>query len=148
MAPATQCVLDIDLDFFVQPTAHWVSGDGSRLAEDEYSVWTAEEALEFLRGRCGLSGKIPGWAIEHHDEAFARWRNAIGVELLVPRFHVTHVDAHADLGLGDAGYVHPITEVMHRPVAERSLAEVVAPAITFSNWFAFGIACRWAAAVD
>jgi hypothetical protein len=69
-------------------------------------------------------------------------------DVRVPKFHVTHVDAHADLGLGDSGYVHLITEVMHRPVAERSLAEVVAPAINFSNWLAFAVACRWVADID
>ena len=44
-----------------------------------------------------MNGALPGWVIEHHDEAFARWRVAIGTGLLVPPFHVTHVDAHADL---------------------------------------------------
>jgi hypothetical protein len=68
--------------------------------------------------------------------------------MLVPPFHVTHIDAHADLGLGDAGYVHLITEVMHRPVEERSLPEVVEPALGFGNWLAFAVACQWVSDLD
>src|ERR1019366_8668845 len=89
-------------------TSSWVERDGARLPEDEYSSWSPEETMDFLRGRCHLTGKLPGWVIEHHDEAFARWRDAVGDGMLVPPFHVTHIDAHADLGLGDAGYVHLI----------------------------------------
>jgi hypothetical protein len=141
-------VLDIDLDFFVDSVAHWVQRDGARLPEDEYSSWSPEETMDFLRGRCHLTGKLPGWVIEHHDEAFARWRDAVGDGMLVPPFHVTHIDAHADLGLGDAGYVHLITEVMHRPVEERSLPEVVEPALGFGNWLAFAVACQWVSDLD
>lgn len=140
-------VLDIDLDFFVRPAAHWLP-DGPRLPEQDYSVWAPDEAVAFLRERCHLSEKLPGWTIEHHDEAFACWRQAVGSGWLAAPFHVTHLDAHADLGLGDAGYVHLITNVMYRPVDERSSPEAVEPAMNFSNWLAFAVACQWISDID
>ena len=141
-------VLDIDLDFFVQPVVFMVASDGPRLPEDEYSSWSVDEAEQFLRGPCGLTGKLPGWVIEHHDEAFARWRDAVGAGMLDPPFHVTHIDAHADLGNGDTGYKHLITEVMHRPVEERSAPEVVEPALSCGNWLSFAVACQWVSDLD
>lgn len=141
-------VLDIDLDFFVRPAAHWVADDGQRLPEEGYEVWPSDEALAYLRNRCHVTDKLPGWAIEHHDEAFARWRDALASEQLTAPFHVTHLDAHADLGLGDNGYFHLINDVMYRPVAERSAPEVVGPGLTFGNWLAFAVACQWVSDLD
>lgn len=132
----------------MRPVAHWLAGDGPRLPQEHYSSWNPDEAREFLRGPCGLDGKLPGWVIEHHDEAFARWRDAIEGGQLAPPFHVTHLDAHADLGLVDSGYVHLITDVMHRPVHERSAPAVVEPAIAFGNWLAFAVACQWISDLD
>ena len=141
-------VLDIDLDFFVTPPAHWVADDGERLPEQDYEVCSADETMAYLRDRCRVSEKLSGWAIEHHDEAFACWRDALASGQLVAPFHVTHLDAHADLGLGDVGYFHLINDVMYRPVPERSAPEVVAPGLTFGNWLAFAVACRWVSDLD
>lgn len=143
-----QRVLDIDLDFFVQPVAVMLPDDGPRLSGDDYSVCSPEAVLAFLREQCGLDGKRPGWVITHHDEAFWMWRDAIDNGLLQPRFHVTHVDAHADLGLGDAGFVHLITDVMPRPVEQRSASEVVQHELGFGNWLAFAAACQWVNDLD
>lgn len=96
-----QRVLDIDLDFFVTPVVHWPQWDGR--ASAEHGCWPVEEALAFLTDRCLLAGPLPGFVTERHDELFWLWREAISDGLLVPPFDVTHLDAHADLGLGDAG---------------------------------------------
>lgn len=142
MAEMTR-VLDVDLDFFVQPVAHWVSDEGARLPEADYETISVDNALAYLRGPCRLAGRLPGWVIEHHDEAFERWRSGIESALLKPPFHVTHLDAHADLGLGDSGYLHILTHVMRLPVGERSSPENLVPELNFSNWLAFAVASRW-----
>jgi arginase family enzyme len=39
--------------------------------------------------------------------------------VLVPPFHVTHVDAHADLGNGDAGYAYIMTSLLFSALEDR-----------------------------
>src|SRR3954451_4096317 len=114
-----QRVLDIDLDFFVVPAAHYPDYE-SRLSADEYRVWPTDDALAFLRERCGLREKRPGFVTENHAELFPEWRGAIETGRLQPPFHVTHLDAHADLGLGDNGYSYLLTELLFRPPEERT----------------------------
>src|SRR5690242_18621207 len=104
-----QRVPDIDFDFFVVQVVHWPP-TGTRPDPKEHLVWSDADALAFLRNRCGLQGRRPGFVAENHAELFPLWRAAIAHGTLVPPFHVTHVDAHADLGLGDVGYVYLLTE--------------------------------------
>lgn len=75
--------------------------------------------MNFLEHQCGLAAKLPGFAVEHHGELFDRWRDAIQIGVLRPPLAVTHVDAHADLGLGDAGYIYLLTTLVHLPLEER-----------------------------
>jgi hypothetical protein len=111
-------ILDIDLDFFVQLVVHLPQSD-DRPESGEHSVWSVQRAFDFLTGRCGLASPLPGFLIESHDELFFRWRDAIEAEILTPPFHVTHVDAHADLGLGDSGYVYLMTSLLFDPPESR-----------------------------
>ncbi len=64
---------------------------------------------------------------------------------LVPPFHVTHVDAHADLGLGDSGYRYLLSEVLALDVEGRSNPKTGEGAMDHGNFLAFAIACRWIA---
>ncbi len=137
-------VLDIDLDFFVHGVAYYKASRGPRLSDEDYRAWSLEEVLRFLEDRCLLSNKLPGWVVEHHAEVFPLWRAAVRSGWLETPFHVTHVDAHADLGLGDAGYVRLITEVMYRRVEDRDAPEAVEPGIGDGNWLAYAVACRCA----
>src|SRR4051812_38877731 len=99
-----QRVLDLDLDFFIDgPPAHWKRYDGGRLDSDDNPPWPLDRAIEFLAHRCNLNSKLPGFVVEHHGELFARWRDAINAGILRPPFELIHVDAHADLGLGEIG---------------------------------------------
>ena len=116
-------ILDLDLDFFVHEVVYWPDSD-DRPDSDEHPVWAIDDVTAFLRGRCGLSGRLPGFVTENHGELFPRWRSAIRDGLLIAPFHVTHVDAHADLGLGDAGYVYLLTELL-QPVLIELLQPVV-----------------------
>jgi hypothetical protein len=138
-----QRVLDLDLDSFLDGVAHWIAYDGDRLDGGEYPPWPIERVLAFLEEQCGLSGRLPGFVVEQHAELFAHWRQAIDSGLLTPPFSVTHVDAHADLGLGDAGYVHLMSELLFKPVEERRFPKVGASGLDDGNWVSFAVACRW-----
>lgn len=141
-------VLDVDLDFFVDGVATMVSDDGPRLSDDDYRVCSIEEALAFLRDQCLVFEPLPGWVVEHHDEAFWRWRDAVRNGSLLTPFHITHIDAHADLGLGDAKFFHLINNVMYRPVEERGDPEVIGDGMTCGNWLTYAVACRWVSDID
>jgi hypothetical protein len=54
---------------------------------------------------------------------------------------VTHVDAHSDLGLGDAVYIDVITKLLFLPVEDRRPA--AAALVNDGNYLALSIACRW-----
>jgi hypothetical protein len=110
-----QRVLDLDLDFFVRDVAHWRDHAEDRLDPDDFPAWSSRETLDFLEIRCGLTGRLPGFVVEHHGELFAHWREAIGPGTLRPPFHVTHVHAHADLDVGGTGYMHLMRELLFLP---------------------------------
>lgn len=138
-----QRILDLDLDAFVYGTAHFRDSDSPRLDHAEFPAWDVNKTGAFLEQRCLLSGPRPGVAVEHHGELFFCWRDAIDCGLLVPPFSVTHVDAHADLGLGDSGYVHLLTELLQRPVSQRRDPKVGDGGLGDGNYLAFAIANRW-----
>jgi hypothetical protein len=79
------------------------------LEATEYPPWSRDNAFAFLEDRCKLSERLPGFVVEHHGELFGRWRGAIEAGELELPFSVTHVGAHADLGLGDYGYIYLIS---------------------------------------
>ena len=56
---------------------------------------------------------------------------------------MTHVDAHADLGLGDAGYLCLMTELLFVPPAERVSPKTGPEGLNDGNWLSFAIACHW-----
>jgi hypothetical protein len=119
--------------------------DHGRLDADDYPAWALDEALDFLQTRCGLTGRLPGFVVEHHGEVFYRWRDAIDAGGLQVPFHVTHVDAHADLGLGDAGYLHLMSDLLFRDPEER---RDPGKDLGDGNYLAFAIACRWLSGLD
>jgi hypothetical protein len=140
-----QRVLDLDLDFFVHDVAHWRDREDGRLDDRNFPAWPLEDALAFLADRCELSGARPGIVVEHHGELFARWRDAIDAGVLRAPFHVTHVDAHADLGLGDAGFIPLLSDLLFRaPLERREPGE----ALNDANYLAFAIGCRWLGELD
>lgn len=140
-----QRVLDIDLDFFMYEVADGRTRDDDRLDHEEFPPWTLDETISFLSGRCGLRQKRPGIVTEHHGELFFRWRDAIDRGLLRVPFHVTHVDAHADLGMGDAGFVDLLSDLVFRDVADR---RDPGPALLDGNLLAFAVGNRWIGELD
>jgi hypothetical protein len=138
-----QRILDLDLDFFVKGVEYWRGPGDGRLDASEYPPWPVEDAISFLVERCGLDGQLPGFVVENHGELFPLWRQALERGELVPPFHVTHVDAHADLGLGDAGYKYLMTELLFEAPEDRRSPKLGESGLGDGNYLAFAIACRW-----
>jgi hypothetical protein len=139
-----QTVLDLDLDFFVWPIEHSPEGSG-RLSEAECMHSCPNEVREFLETRCSLKRvkNIPGHEMVEHQDAFSTWRRWLHTGLLSAPFNVIHVDAHADLGLGDSGWVYLLSEFLALPLTERSEPQFGPRALNSGNYLAFAIGNRW-----
>lgn len=140
-----QRVLDLDLDAFIFGTVHDRPPDGPRLDGEKYPPWSVDQVVGFLEFNCGLTTRSPGFAVEHHGELFYRWRDAIDGGLLRVPFHVTHIDAHADLGQSDCGYVYLLTELLALPLDARRDPRRGEDGLSDGNYLAFAIANRWIA---
>ena len=97
-------VLDIDLDFFLADCCP-LADKGSRPCLEGHEPWPEEKVAAFLEGQCGLSesNPVPGAVFETHDKTLIYWRDRMAEGKLTAPFHVTHVDAHSDLGIGKPG---------------------------------------------
>lgn len=136
-------VLDLDLDFFLDGVASWRMSDDDRLPSDEYSPWPMDQAMSFLRERCLLDTPLPGRVVDHHGEVFGIWREELAKGMLTEPFHVTHLDGHADLGLGDSGWSYLMTDLLYREPSERTEPREGDGALGDGNYLSFAIACRW-----
>ncbi|WP_211748759.1 UPF0489 family protein [Paenibacillus sp. Marseille-Q4541] len=144
-------ILDIDLDFFISDIAHFIGDGGERLDEGYYKPWKPEYVRRFLEDKCGLSldKKVKGRMIKNHDEAFYFWKELISTGKLVVPFDVVHVDAHADLGLGDASWAYILSDLLRYPPEERTNPKTTGlEGLGFGNYLAFAIACRWISRLD
>jgi len=143
-----QRVLDLDLDFFLDGVAHFRGFDEDRLDDEEFPTWEIPEVVSFLRDRCGVRDPLPGLAVENHGELFSVWRDAIEAGALVAPFRVTHVDAHADLGLGDTGHRYLLTELLYAEPQDRRHPRTGSDGLGDGTYLAFAIACRWVAEIE
>jgi hypothetical protein len=138
-------VLDIDLDFFLSGIATRQAPRGKRLAED-LIPWSEFELRSFLERQCGLtrSRPIPGAFLQEHDGVFKEWRKLILANRLSIPFDVVHVDAHADLGMGDGSWHYISTDLLHRHERDRINPIEGGPnGLNQGNFVLFAIACRW-----
>lgn len=149
-------VLDLDLDFFLRDKAHFLDGSEERLNPVEYPPWPLDLVMAFLTEHCRLDGPRPGFVVEQHNELFYLWGEAIKVGQLAAPFEVVHVDAHADLGLGDASYAYLMRELAFEPTEQRyeilkrrrpgsrkEMLDLSNDALTDGNWLMFALACGW-----
>ncbi len=149
-------ILDLDLDFFLCGTAHYADSADDRLDADEYPPWPLDVAIAFLAEQCRLNGRQPGFVVEHHNELFYRWGEAIEAGRMAKPLEVVHVDAHADLGLGDASYAYLMGELAfeaiedrygilraRRPNSRSQMLDLDNHALTDGNWLMFALACGW-----
>jgi hypothetical protein len=138
-----QRILDLDLDFFLDGAAHMRPYDAGRLDAEDFPPWSTADATTFLKDRCNLTAKLPGFVVENHGELFPLWRDAIAAGELTPPFDVVHVDAHADLGLGDNSYVYLLTSLLFEQPQHRCYPEVGDSGLNDGSWLSFAVACRW-----
>lgn len=142
-------ILDIDLDFFMNGVVYNRAASEGRVDPREASPWSVDEALAFLAAQCGLSHRLPGAVVESHVELFPMWRDLLHRGRLIAPFHVTHVDAHSDLGMGDTSYIYILSELTRQPIEERSHPPLGGwRGLSEGNYLAFAIACGWIESLD
>ena len=78
-----------------------------------------------------------------NHEAFLYWRELIQAGQIITPFEVVHVDAHSDLGLGDASWTYIMGDILHRPIAKRMFPDIEPHKLNPGSYLAFAIACRW-----
>ncbi len=136
-----QTVLSIDVDYFVRPK---VTNPipGTRPDDVRHQIRDLENVDRFLRERCLISPERPtaGLAAQDHDAAFEAIRRWIAQGDLIAPFRLVHVDAHADLGLGDCGYAEIVEDLLQRPPADRATN---LRHFGLGNWLAYVIANQW-----
>jgi hypothetical protein len=146
-------ILDIDLDFFLsRKKTEKPMSDLSRLEDDFYLPWDEETTREFLEKQCGLSQKnrVKGAFFVQHDEVFYFLRTLQERNEQALIFEIDHLDAHADLGMGDDSYRYLSELVLWKTLNERPYSNVDGSRqrVTAANYLAFCIACRWVKSVN
>ena len=115
-----QRVLDIDLDFFLAECCP-LAAVGERPRLQGHEPWDEDAVRVFLEKNCLLSRDrpIPGRVFETHDGALRYWAELMDRGELRAPFHVTHVDAHSDLGIGHPGPGYVLYNVLSLPPKRR-----------------------------
>ena len=144
-------VLDLDLDFFLADCCP-LAEKGDRPSLKGHEPWPEEAVADFLEKHCGLSAEhpVPGRIFETHDQALLFWEEMLRAGRLTAPFHVTHVDAHSDLGIGYPGPGYVLYNVLTMPPEKR-----LDPALFYqqkkldeANYLLFALAMRRVASLD
>lgn len=141
-----QSVLDIDLDFFLDRILYADDEPRGRPGDDEYQPDPPDAAVAFLREQCGLdeAEPVPGHVCRHHREVFFHWRRMLRRGELRAPFEVVHVDAHADMGLGNNSCLHIAEDLLADPPEQRRPpTHRESWAVGDCNFIAYALACRW-----
>jgi hypothetical protein len=137
-------ILDIDLDFFLSDIViGFLRILHRRPNKRYYKPWAEDRVRRFLEENCKLSTDHPLPGIEHH-EVFVDWRERVLSGKITPPFTVFHIDAHADLGMGDSAYMYLANNLLGKPPADRFYPKTdKSQGLLPSNYLLFAIACRW-----
>lgn len=140
-------VLDIELDFFLSDIVVDFSQLGrGRPNRRDYKPWSEDQVRSFLENRCKLSTDhpLPGKVVIEHHEVFLDWRKRVLSGKITPPFTVFHIDAHADLGMGDSAYLYLAKNLLGKPPSDRLHPKADKwQGLLPSNYLLFAIACRW-----
>lgn len=92
-------VLDIDLDLFVDPRTTGTSPKRNGRPVD-VEGWNCDRVMLFLQSAFTMdqSQRLPGKCFESHDQVLH------ALERIAAPIHLFHLDAHADLGIGQDCY--------------------------------------------
>lgn len=144
-------VLDIDLDFFLAdccPLAEY----GNRPALSGHEPWPESRVIDFLENQCALTTDkpVPGRIFPTHDGALRFWAEKINSHDLQVPFHVTHVDAHSDLGIGYPGPGYVLYNVISKNPEKRTdiRAYYDQHKLDEANYLLFALAFRWVSSLD
>jgi len=144
-------VLDIDLDFFLSDCCP-LAEKGERPCLEGHEPWSEKAVVDFLENQCGLTANcpIPGAVFETHDGALLYWREQLQSGALEAPFHVTHVDAHSDLGIGRPGPGFVLSSVLPRNPDKRPTIEQYYEMCQLdeANYLLFALAFRWVSGLD
>lgn len=147
-------ILDLDMDYFLNDFATFVSESCvKRLSEEYYGkeVWSEDRVRLFLEKNLGLSKekRIKGRIVAGHNESLFFWKDLINNKIVEPPFEIIHVDSHADLGLGYSSWKHILKNVLSYPVVERPAhneyvnCEGTLCQEGIGDYLLFAIAYRW-----
>ena len=144
-------VLDLDMDFFLTGVCE-LAPRGARPSLREARPWAEADVRAFLEENCGLSRQnpIPGRVFETHDGALFLWKEWLEAGRLSAPFHVTHVDAHSDLGIGRPGPAYVLETVLALPPQKRGdLARYVREEkLDEANYLLFALALRYVSSLE
>lgn len=144
-------VLDIDLDFFLADCCP-LAELGERPVLAGHEPWEAARVVDFLERQCSLSAAhpLPGRIFPTHDQALAFWLEKLAAGTLAAPFHVTHVDAHSDLGIGYPGPGFVLYNVLALPPERRRDMEVFCAQrkLDEANYLLFALAMRLVSSLD
>jgi hypothetical protein len=134
--------LDIDLDAFLNHVVFDKSSN-RRANKKRLRPWPETRLRQFLEDRCLLSRDRPigGRFFEQHDEAFYYWRTLVLKTKCT--LDVTHIDAHADLGLGGNSWVHVVQTLLHLPPEQRTDPPKGPQYLHHGSYLAYALAARW-----
>jgi len=142
-AGRTACVLDLDLDFFLNHYETDQPADADTRLDNRFEPWPATQVRAYLEGRCGLStsSPTPGKRVRRHDQVFHSWQHLIARGSLAVPFDVVHIDAHADLGEGDSVWMYLCGDFFDIEPGDRPSA--CRHKLNEGNYLLFAIACGW-----
>ena len=144
-------VLDIDLDFFLADCCP-LAEPGRRPALKGHEPWPEQQVRDFLEKQCGLdpAHPVPGRIFPTHDGALTFWAEKLNSGALSAPFHVTHVDAHSDLGIGYPGPGYVLYNVISRHPEKRTDIQGYYDQhkLDEANYLLFALAFRWISSLD
>jgi hypothetical protein len=142
--------LNLDLDFFVHGNIVYSPSKDDGRPIGFHKPWSAKELHDFLQSKCLLSKEhpVPGRFVVHHDGAFDYWQSLLRSHPEETTIDLTHVDAHADLGMGDLSFKDLLCYHLHKPVSERANPKRGMKALNHGSYIAYAVACRWLHLID
>lgn len=144
-------VLDLDMDFFLSDVCA-LAAPGKRPPVSEAQPWDEAAVRAFLEENCGLSRQnpVPGRVFTTHDGALDLWKEWVEAGKLRAPFHVTHVDAHSDLGAGKPGPAYVLETVLALPLEKRfDLARYRREEkLDEANYLLFALALRYVSSLE
>lgn len=148
---AAMRVLDLDMDFFLCDVCA-LAEPGKRPDAAQARPWAEADVRAFLEQNCGLSRarRVPGRVFETHEGALWLWKEQIQAGCIRAPFHLTHVDAHSDLGIGRPGPAYVLETVLALPPAARDDLERyrAQQKLDEANYLLFALALRYVSSLE